>query len=139
MKYLIPAFLIVMIVFSGCEKDSNGTGQFTGIDSLAVPADTCISKTYGNDHIVYCLDSVADSRCPINANCVWQGVATANLKININQVNHQVKLHTQTGMSIYPNDTTLAGFNFKLVNVTPYPVLPPLPGVSMAIIKVIKL
>jgi hypothetical protein len=139
MKYLIPVFLVIMIVFSSCEKDSNSTDQFTTIDSLAVPKDTCISKTYGNDNIVYCLDSIADSRCPANAVCVWAGVASAKFRVNINQVNHQVKLHTQTGMAIYPNDTTIAGFNFKLVDVTPYPVLPPVPATSKAIIKVIKL
>lgn len=138
MKYLIPAFLIAMIVFTGCEKDGDTTRQFTAIDSLAVPIDTCINKTYGTDNIVYCLDSITDSRCPTGAVCVWEGVASAKFRVQINQVNHQVKLHTQTGMAIYPNDTTIAGFNFKLIDVTPYPSLPPVAATSKAIIKVIK-
>jgi hypothetical protein len=138
MKYLVPAFLIIMIAFSRCEKDGN-TDQFTTIDSLAVPIDTCISKTYNNNNIVYCLDSINDSRCPTNAVCGIIGYASAKMRIKINQVNHPMKLYTFINLNGYPNDTTIAGFNFKLVDVTPYPAFPRLPGVSTAIVKVIKL
>jgi hypothetical protein len=128
MKYMVSVLFIVMAAFVGCSKDehnSNMDDAYFSPDRVTVPLNNCITKKYSGDTtILYCLDSISDNRCPSSLACFWQGVASAKLSININQVQHQVKLCTITHLPFYQNDTTIAGFNFKMIDVTPYPTLP---------------
>ncbi len=141
MKYLIPAFLVLMTAVVGCSKDEvDPNSPYYSVDSVAVAANSCTTKKYNGDTtIVYCLDSVNDSRCPINALCIWQGYAAAKMSLTINQVTHKVQLNTPVNYPSVPNDTTIAGFRFRLLDVTPYPSLPQNNANKTAIIKVSRL
>ncbi len=122
------AVIAVVLLFASCEKNDNlvsAAKSLSAVDSLHVPLYGCVSKNYGSDAIVYCLDSVWDSRCPQNVQCVWAGQASAKFRISINSVQHTVKLYTSSinsGSGTTITDTTIAGFNFKLYDVVPYPV-----------------
>ncbi len=144
MKYIILVLLIAMAGFIGCSKDGDNSSKddaYFSPDRVTVPLNDCITKKYSGDTtIVYCLDSISDSRCPSSLACFWQGVASAKLSISINQVQHQVKLCTMTHLPFYPNDTTIAGFSFIMVDVTPYPTISPNPSSNyQAIINVRRL
>ncbi|MEP7141902.1 MAG: hypothetical protein ABI707_03475 [Ferruginibacter sp.] len=69
------------------------------------------------------LDSVIqDSRCPVNATCVWQGVAVARFKISRKNIQNTITLATFK-FGEYDTNTTVAGFKIELINVSPYPEL----------------
>lgn len=66
--------------------------------------------------------SIADSRCPINVICVWEGQAEVGLDLVFDgdQV-HPVTLIERAG---HPDlaDTTVQGYYIQLLEVSPYPV-----------------
>ena len=141
MKILTTVLFATAFAVIGCSKDSSNINDpYFSTDSVTVPIGQCITKKYkGDTTITYCLDSINDSRCPDNAVCIWQGYAAAKMNLTINQVTHKVILNTPISYPPFTNDTTIAGFRFKLVDVTPYPTLPQTNTNKSAIVKVIRL
>lgn len=83
------------------------------------------------------LDSIMnDSRCPIGATCFWAGFVQAKFTISERRISHPFVLNTL----IHPNDTTINGINYKLLNVLPFPdyTLNPNQGDYRAIVAVSK-
>lgn len=66
------------------------------------------------------LDSViTDSRCPIDADCVWEGNAEIRFDLIV-EGNYQYLFDLNTN-SQFQVDTLLKGLRFKLIRVLPYP------------------
>ncbi len=63
---------------------------------------------------------VDDSRCPMNANCVWEGDAAVALTFERAGAKSDVTLHTAS--RIGPTSITLAGVEYRLFGLTPFPV-----------------
>lgn len=106
------------MLFSACRKTylNNSSDE-----TLSVNLKECLQKTYGSDNISLCLDEVLnDSRCPINAVCIWQGVATAKFNMTINDKFYSFVLATS---KIANTDTTITiqGYKITLLNLLPYP------------------
>jgi len=81
-------------------------------------------KTYRNfeKSISIKLDSITeDSRCPYNVECVWAGNAKVKFDFTYNNLLSFFSLNTSTG---FRNDTTLSGYEIKLIDLKPYPVYP---------------
>jgi len=85
-----------------------------------------INMVYGKTYVNYeknisiKLDSVTeDSRCPVNVECVWAGNARAKFILNSNNQPFGFSLNTSSG---FRNDTIIAGYKFKLIELKPYPV-----------------
>lgn len=62
-----------------------------------------------------------DSRCPTNAICFWEGVATIKLTLKKENIEYPFTLHTQS-LPQYNTDTVVAGYKIKLMELNPYPV-----------------
>ena len=63
-------------------------------------------------------DRVAsDSRCPMDAICVWAGDATVSLTVSRDGQKVNKELHTQPNGS----EATYSGYTIKLVGLAPYP------------------
>ena len=76
----------------------------------------------GSDQLKLCYDSlIEESRCPANANCVWQGVAKARFRFFINDQEHAFYLSTLNFSTQYKIDTMIGGYTLKLVDIYPYP------------------
>lgn len=64
----------------------------------------------------------SDSRCPMDAICVWQGDAVTNFTVEQNcdcdTPAFELKLHT----SLQPKSGTAYGFRLELLNLQPYPM-----------------
>jgi hypothetical protein len=70
---------------------------------------------------------VSDSRCPINALCIWEGDAVVTLRFVVNGQSSDVTLHTSG--SAGANSTKLGGTEFRLIGLTPFLVIgPPAPN-----------
>ena len=119
MKLLMIA-LALFVLFS-CRKETKTTNS----DTIIVALDGCSDQPTESQVWQICFDSLLeDSRCPINANCIWQGVAKGKFRFKINSQEHVVLLSTLTMAPYYTNDTTVSGIHLKLNNILPYPVYP---------------
>jgi len=120
----------------GCTKssnrvDSNSPSGKTELkeETVSLALKGCSSISFNNDHLTLCLDSVSDSRCPLNVVCAWAGTAIATLKFTKNEQVYPVTLAIPEFAS-YQQKITVAGYTIKLINVTPYPIAPPFPNPS---------
>lgn len=60
---------------------------------------------------------IAESRCPPNANCVWQGDAAVQLEARAGGATADVTIHT----ALDPKVLELSGYRVSLLEVQPYP------------------
>jgi hypothetical protein len=64
---------------------------------------------------------VNESRCAMNAICIWAGDATVVIRFAKNGQTTDVTLHTNSQGG--PTTTNFAGVDFRLIGLTPYPVM----------------
>jgi hypothetical protein len=62
-----------------------------------------------------------DSRCPINAYCIWEGDAAVTLRFERGGQTTEVTLHTSAKSGLV--STTVAGTEFRLVRLDPFLVI----------------
>lgn len=61
-----------------------------------------------------------DSRCPNKTQCIWEGRAMADLRLGINQTQHEFSLISRNS-SPQLAEKTVDNRTIRLVNVSPYP------------------
>lgn len=123
-KFLVACSGLILL-FSSCKRESFSNGRATDKKpdvTAMVALNDCFQKTIGNDNIIICLDSLNDSRCPIDAVCVWQGVATAKFTTSINGTPYHFTLGTSHVFN-FNTDTTIQHYKFSLLDVLPHPQL----------------
>jgi hypothetical protein len=104
-------FLIALFCFS-CEKESSSR--------FIMGENECKEARLDGRKVELCLNKIEDGRCCALCYCVWQGVATASFTLKLNNQNIAFQLHTLDNPSPYKTDTTIMGYNIKLLKVTPY-------------------
>lgn len=105
-----------MFVF-GCEKKSE-----TKTTNYDFEINT--SKSIGASTLV--LKSISDSRCPINAQCIWAGYAKAYFKLTGTNIDQEIILcKGECGTLESVANIKINGIDYllKLVDITPYPQL----------------
>ena len=89
-------------------------------DTIKISYQDCLYDP--EDQMYICLDSVlSDSRCPIGANCFWEGNAEVRFKFEKFNEN-PILFNLNTNMQ-FPNGTIVEGYKFTLIGLTPYPSL----------------
>jgi hypothetical protein len=102
--------LIVLFILASCTKQSSQAGE------NYIPVNQC--QSYYNGSVTCCLDSVIqDSRCPLNATCIWAGIGVVRFKVNVSNAAHTITLATFK-FTPYTQDTTVSGFKIELVNLS---------------------
>ena len=101
----MKTMLAVMLLASTCSTVTGPEGGTT----LSLRH----GQTVGN---VQFTDVKEDSRCPINAQCAWQGNAAIVLRVS----GQEVTLNTAGG-SNFPRSATVGGITIELVDVDPDP------------------
>jgi hypothetical protein len=104
MKKLLFYSIIVTILFS-CKKDDDTGKNEDGINNYTIVLSNCSSITNlkSTTQIPYgiCFDSITDSRCPQNVQCIWQGYAEVKLRLTVaNNTGIPFKLSTIKNPSI---------------------------------------
>ncbi len=113
---IIPCFAIVLAAFVSCTKEPYPISYRNFI-----PVNKCQAFETTGELLTCCLDSVIkDSRCPIDAVCIWQGIAVARFTVNAKNETHVITLATSS-FAPYKRDTILAGFKMEFVNLEPIP------------------
>lgn len=109
--------LLLALLLIACRKTTSSDQQL-----IKVGVKKCVQKTFGNERITICFDSVIqDSRCPINANCIWQGVAQAKFSAFIQNQKHVFTLSTNNVLPGTITDTTISNYTISFANLHPYP------------------
>ena len=116
MKNLIFLFIALSIFVFGCKKKSE-----TKTTNYDFEINT--SKSIGASTLA--LKSISDNRCPINADCVSAGSATAHFKLTGNNVDQEITLCNggECGTLESVANIKINGINYslKLIDITPYP------------------
>ena len=109
-KFLFFALLVAFLV--ACDDDENpNTFDFN------IEEEFKIKQTYNSTRpmLSFTIIEVGDSRCPAGVYCVWQGEAKVTIAVE------KPKLDTII-LSSYNNQVEeVAGYEFKLIDLTPYP------------------
>ncbi|MCX6169482.1 MAG: hypothetical protein NTX65_09085 [Ignavibacteriales bacterium] len=119
---LITRLTIFFFFFflSGCTQDSGLLypeliGFRLGNESLVIPL-RYKEEIALNDSIKIRFDGVtADSRCPIDAVCIWAGDGEVNLNVSSNNSSKKYSLHT----GLEPREIITGGYMIQLVNLMP--------------------
>lgn len=120
----VIVLLSFLVVFQACEK--SGTKGLSSTITLKEKETKTIA--YQGKSISIVATDFKDSRCPINADCVWQGNATVKIKFK-DDVKEQDLLLCLGSCAILstplPETVTLNGttYKIKLKEITPYPIL----------------
>lgn len=103
------ACFVCMLLFN-CERESqtNHNGRLGVNDCISVEATS----------YKLCLDSIADSRCPTDLVCVWEGNAEAYFVLKKRVTQHTFVLNTYKK---FVTDTVIDNLSVKLIEVLPYP------------------
>lgn len=113
-RLIIPCFAIALATFMSCTKEPSPISYRN-----LIPVNKCQSFDTTGELLTCCLDSVIqDSRCPIDAVCIWQGIAVARFTVSSKNENHVITLAT-SNFATFKRDTTLAGFKMEFVNLEP--------------------
>lgn len=87
-------------------------------DTLTIKTNECLVNT--EEMISICMDSVtSDSRCPGGVICFWEGEASVRFHTF---VDNEVMSFILSCHPFFRNDTLIDGYNFSLINVSPYPI-----------------
>ncbi len=120
----VIVLLTVLIFVQACEKSAS-----TSLIGTIILTDK-ETKTFTNQgkSITITASDFKESRCPINANCVWQGYASVKitLKDDVKEQDLVLCLGGCDIAGIPPIDkVTLNGttFKIKVEEITPYPTL----------------
>ncbi|MEP7108828.1 MAG: hypothetical protein ABI760_12620 [Ferruginibacter sp.] len=114
MKYTTSILIAVIVLsFESCKK------QPEHLNENYIPVNKCQSFEVDGKILVCCLDSVIqDSRCPVNAICIWQGIAVARFSLNSENKNHIITLAT-TNFPPYNKEAIVSGFKIEFKNLLP--------------------
>jgi hypothetical protein len=66
-------------------------------------------------------ESVTDSRCPVNAVCIWEGDGVASFKLTDLSTGATQTLELHTNQSVGSDSLKLAGITVKMLELNPYP------------------
>ena len=116
MKFVGSIFIVMIVFFFvSCDKEP------ASLNENYIPVNKCQSYYQDGEKLTLCLDSIVqDSRCPINAFCIWQGVAVARFTVDTKNNDHVIELATAPLLQ-YNKDTIVAGFKIELINIAPHP------------------
>lgn len=107
--------LLVCLCFLACRKAAVNESN-----PATVKLSECADVQRESSTLRVCLDSLYDSRCPANVECIWAGVAIVKLNVTGNRV-HSFKMSTINSRFFPPADTVIENHHFQLRNVLPYP------------------
>lgn len=97
----------------------------SGSEALVnISLNNCANNIFADKNKRLCFDSVlSDSRCPANAQCVWQGTAIAKFSFYINGNIYNAVLSTLPQPGSYDNSIILSGYKIEFIDLHPYPGL----------------
>jgi hypothetical protein len=117
-KYVLLLALATLVAFGfGCTGPGSGTTVAPG-QAFDLKFGQTVTVASGDMKIKF-TDMLGDSRCPLNAVCIWEGEVTCRLDINYGGKVVQ-KMLVKSGNSPEYATTDFAGYTIRF-DVQPYP------------------
>lgn len=117
MKYIILS--VFTITLAMCHKDPVSNGNLPLNQEVEIANNTILTNPDENIQLKM-VRVTEDSRCPTTVDCVWMGDAVPQFIFTAQGKESTFELHT----SLTPQDTTIYGYNIRLVKLNPYPQTP---------------
>ena len=124
------SFLSIALVVLGLFVNSCSKSGLLKEGTIELGVHKCIKGRISGDNLNLCFDElISDSRCPINAMCIWQGTAVAKFSLKKNNETTTFELATINMSPNYRKDTIIMGYQIEFVDLLPYPgtYTPPAP------------
>lgn len=117
MRILLLLFT-VSILLSSCAETEDCTGF-----KLNQEFEIALNKTVRNcsENVSFTLLDIQDSRCPIAATCVWEGMIVLKGTFVINGASREIQLSNNPEVSSFPSQFSTSEYSIKLVDVVPFP------------------
>ena len=116
MKFKILLFLSALLFLCQCKTKNDVQTKATDL-ILLLNQEQKIDK---NIFIVF-TKIIEDSRCPKDANCIWQGQARVNVRILKNNQIHNFEIASNTINSAYKNSFEFDGKIYTFSSLKPEP------------------
>jgi len=122
---IIPVLLLLTGLFiTGCE-DKNCNCYCSSFDAQELILNDTVELKYSeldcNPEYEFRLsfDSLSDSRCPLEAACVWEG--NAEVRLIVQSSEHGSNIFRLNTNEKFLTDTMVNGFRYELIEILPYP------------------
>jgi len=117
--FLIAAGFGALVGLSGCTGSSTMPGQVPLGQSFELRAGTSATL---QDGLTVAFETVrSDSRCPLDATCIWAGDAIVAVQLSQSGGNQAAReLHVNPGV-LGGSEASYLTYSFKLETLTPYP------------------
>jgi hypothetical protein len=128
MKILLYSFLLFFAANSlyNCEHGHEDHSDSKLGDTIDLPLNESVK--FGSEKLEITLVSNADSRCPLNVNCIQAGKAKITLKLTKDGKEEMLELESkglcQAEDGSCGSTGSVNGYTVKLINVYPYPTEP---------------
>lgn len=128
-KIRIIAGLLICLglsfAFSSCNDNADEGGNNLKTEGLEIgkTIEMELGETFENPELGLSLrvENIGDSRCPVGANCIWEGNAAVEFQLITKNENYTFTLDTHSPPG-FNNETVIEGFKYQLLDVLPYPV-----------------
>jgi hypothetical protein len=114
--YLIIFAVVAFAFLIGCSK--NQRAVTVGLGEVFTVGVGQTARIAGEDMEVTLIEVVGDSRCPQNATCVWEGVASTHIKITHQGSDYSIVLN-QPGLTEQAKETF--AYYTLIYRLDPYP------------------
>src|SRR5688572_18306735 len=111
----LTSITVLVFLISSCRKTVD-------IDDAYIREKHCVERIVNGSKVSICFNKLLeDTRCPLQAMCIWQGVAKGNFSFRAGNQETEFSLSTLTMKPAYNRDTVLFGYKIHLVDIKPYP------------------
>lgn len=122
----IRVLIIWTFLMFGCRSSSSPVGPKLG-EEFSLKVGQQITLDYGR--AVLAVDSVKDSRCPLDVMCFWSGLATVWCRLS--GVPFTLSIYSEAA------DTSLSNYSVALTSVEPWPISRHIPAQGDYVMKFI--
>lgn len=121
---IVAALFVSAATFAGCLDLMTSEVPFGDEFDLAIDQQSRVGEVVN----VAFVDVIGDSRCPVDAVCVWEGDAEISLEVQVTGERKKlVTLHTHRSQ---PTERIVDGYRIRLVDLRPLPTTAGLPDRS---------
>lgn len=123
MNYKLIASFSILVLMSSCKTQNTETNSEKEINNNSITLDLSKSSKIPKSNITLQFKEITEeSRCPVDVNCVWEGIAI----INIEGIAGKEKKDFQVATRDFPpknvtNTFVFSGYKFILTELKPQP------------------
>ena len=122
MTKLFSIAIISLLLFSACNHDdSTPEGVYQLGESFVLAIQQTADCDCSGPSLTFA-ELLEDSRCPLEAICIWEGRAVVRIDVNQNEETQSIELISRAGYEELARDT-IDQLVITLLDVMPYPVV----------------